>query len=285
MPQPIATDVDLVRAAEAITLLADASRGTPSVAEVAAALHVSPAHLRRQFQRAVGLSPKSFVQHCTAVRARRALADGAPVLDASIAIGLSSPSRLHDALVHVEAVTPGEAARQGAGLDLRTGIHDTALGRVLVAVTRRGVCAVRFLADDQDEDRLHLELQRSWPGASIQQDQAATAEPAGRIDAALHRSTAHEPIRLLLRGTNLQVQVWRALLAIPPGATTSYGALAAALGRPSATRAVAGAVARNPVAVLVPCHRVLRADGDLAGYRWGLARKTALLAAEHQPVD
>lgn len=268
---------DLVRVAEAMDLLRQRTDRQPSVGDVAAALHVSEAHLRRLFARWAGVSPKRYLQHLTALRGRELLRGDRPVLEAAYEAGLSSGGRLHDLLVSVEALTPGEVGADGAGATLRVGVHDTPVGRATVGVTDRGICAVRF--HGPDEDRID-EVVGEWPAATPVRDDAATADAAGRVAAALDDSLARDPVRLVVRGTNLQVQVWRALLAIPPGEVHSYTEIARAVGRPAAVRGVANAIARNPVGVLIPCHRVLRASGDLAGYRWGVERKRALLAAE-----
>jgi AraC family transcriptional regulator of adaptative response/methylated-DNA-[protein]-cysteine methyltransferase len=268
---------DLVRVARAMDVLRAGVDRQPTVGEVAAELHVSEAHLRRMFARWAGVSPKRYLQHLTALRGRELLREDRPVLAAAYEAGLSSGGRLHDLLVSVEALTPGEVGADGAGATLRAGVHDTPLGRATVATTERGICALRF--HPWGEDRVD-EVAGEWPAARLIRDDAATAAAASLVAAALGASLGRDPVRLVVRGTNLQVQVWRALLAIPPGQVHSYSDIARAVGRPAAVRGVANAIARNPIGMLIPCHRVLRASGDLAGYRWGVDRKRALLAAE-----
>jgi AraC family transcriptional regulator, regulatory protein of adaptative response / methylated-DNA-[protein]-cysteine methyltransferase len=265
---------DLLRVAAALEHLAEAVGRQPTVAEVARELHVSDAHLRRLFGRWAGISPKRYLEHLTALDGRALLREDVPTLDAAHAVGLSGTGRLHDLFVTLEAMTPGEVGSHGAGVTVRVGVHPTPFGPATIGVTDRGICAVYFA------DAAHDEVAADWPAAEVVRDQEATREAAGRIAAALTDSLGREPVRLVVRGTNLQVQVWRALLAIPPGETISYGRLAAEVGRPRAVRAVASAVGRNPVSYLIPCHRVLRASGALGGYRWGLDRKRAMLAVE-----
>ena len=260
--------------ARAITWLDDHASEQPSLERVAAHVGMSPGHLQRVFTRWAGVSPKQFTQVLVAGTAGRLLADDLPVLEAAHASGLSSPGRLHDLMVTVHAVTPGQARRRGEGLQVRTGLHPTPLGDVLVGVTDRGVCHLAFV---DDADAAMADLRDRWPGAELVEDAVATRAVVERV---VDRAEDHTPLPVLLSGTNLQVQVWQALLHLPEGATASYGAVARAIGRPEAVRAVAGAVGANRLAVLVPCHRVLRSTGALSGYRWGTARKRRLLALE-----
>ena len=263
---------DLV--ARAIAWLDDHASEQPTLDDVAAHVGMSPGHLQRVFTRWAGVSPKQFVQVLTAGEAGRLLVDDVPVLDAAHASGLSSAGRLHDLMVTVHAVTPGQARRRGEGLVIGHGIHPTPLGEVLVGTTDRGVCHLAFV---DDADAAMADLRERWPAAELVEDGEATAAIVARV---FDPAGVEGPLPVLLSGTNLQVQVWQALLHLPEGTTTSYGALAAAIGRPAATRAVASAVGANRLAVLVPCHRVLRSTGALSGYRWGTDRKRRLLALE-----
>jgi AraC family transcriptional regulator of adaptative response/methylated-DNA-[protein]-cysteine methyltransferase len=248
----------------------------PSLDAVARAVGLSRFHFQRAFRAHTGLSPAVFRNAVRLGRARDLLRAGQPVLAAALRAGFSGPGRLHDVSVHHEGLTPGELAAGAAGLTLRHAWGDSALGAFLAAATARGLCALRFVAG-RDRRRALAALAAEWPGARLVADPALAVAVARRLRPGRPRAGG---LRLHLRGTNWQVQVWRALLAIPPGATTTYAALARALGRPQAARAVGGAVAANPVAVLIPCHRVLRANGALGGYRWGPDRKQALLALE-----
>lgn len=264
-------------------------REQPSLEELATELGLSPWHVQRLFRRWTGISPKRFLQSLTVAHARALLRDSQPVLDASFAAGLSGPGRLHDLFVHVEAMTPGEYKREGRGLRIRTGRYPSPFGPCLVALTDRGICALEFLGDRMSgpgaegrwtEEDARAGLRAHWPGADFVEDRAAVAAVGRRVFEGPLRGDREAALRLHLRGTNFQVQVWRALLRVPEGCVIDYGGLARRLGRPKAARAVASAVGDNPVSVIIPCHRVLRRHGELGGYRWGLARKLALLGTE-----
>jgi AraC family transcriptional regulator of adaptative response/methylated-DNA-[protein]-cysteine methyltransferase len=247
----------------------------PALEDVARAAGLSPFHFQRLFRRWAGVSPARLVRYRTAQRAKAALREGRTVLDTAYEVGLSGAGRLHDLLVAVDAVTPGNVRTAGAGLTIRWGHHDTPFGGATVALTDRGICALGF--DDRERGATVARLRHDWPAAHLVRDQRETAGVIGRI---FRRVRPGQPLTLHLRGTNFQLKVWEALLASPEGATTSYGDLAVAIGKPSASRAVGAAVGDNPVAFLIPCHRVLRASGALGGYRWGAERKQAILAWE-----
>lgn len=268
---------DYARIAAAITWLDEHRVDQPRLDEVAAALHLSPAHLQRTFTRFAGTSPARFLRWLTADAARRLLRERATVLDITARVGLSSGGRLHDLFVTVDGVTPGEVARGGEGLTIRTGGHPTPLGDAFVATTERGVVALWFSDDDR---AARDEFRAAWPRATVVHDAAATAWVAARLRAVLAGDSGTEPLRVHAVGTNLQLKVWEALLRVPDDRVVSYGEVARAIDHPDAVRAVASAVGRNPVAALIPCHRVLRATGGLGGYRWGTVRKRALLARE-----
>lgn len=245
----------------------------PSLEAAASVIGLGPHHFQRLFTRYVGVSPKKYVQFLTLEHAKRSLAASASVLDAAFDAGLSGPGRLHDLFVTHEALTPGEWKAQGEGLDLRYGWHDSPFGDCLIVVSARGVCGLAF-GTQQDRPWAFENLARSFGGARLTWDTLATAEYAELA----FGGQGH--IHLLLRATPFQLKVWEALLRIPMGATTSYTDLAARLGKPTAARAVANALAANPVSWLVPCHRVLRSDGTISGYRWSPAQKRTLLAWE-----
>jgi AraC family transcriptional regulator of adaptative response/methylated-DNA-[protein]-cysteine methyltransferase len=247
----------------------------PALEEVARAAGLSPFHFQRLFRRWAGVSPARLMQYRTAQPAKAALREGPTVLDTAYEVGLSGTGRLHDLLVAVDAVTPGNVRTAGAGLTIRWGHHDTPFGGATVALTDRGICALGF--DEEERGATVRRLRHDWPAARIVRDQRETARVVDRI---FSRARPGLPLTLHLRGTNFQLKVWEALLAVPEGVTTAYGDLAATIGKASASRAVGTAVGDNPVAFLVPCHRVLRASGALGGYRWGLGRKQAMLAWE-----
>lgn len=270
---------DYARIEAAIRYLdAHASR-QPSLAEAARAAHLSPQHFQRVFRRWAGISPKRFVQLLTVESAKVRLRAGRSVLDAAWGAGLSGPGRLHDLFVNLEAVTPGEFKTRGGGLRVRHGFHPTPFGTALLAATDRGICHLSFV-DESRERKALSELRRAWPNAELHEDTRATAKLVARVFSGTANGHRRKPLTVLTGGTNFQAQVWRALLKIPPGARTTYGALAKAIGKPKAARAVGNAVASNPIAYLIPCHRVVRSVGTLGDYRWGPDRKRALLAWE-----
>ncbi len=267
---------DYERMAAAIGFLAAHAAEQPDLAAAAAHVGLSPFHFQRQFRRWAGVSPKRFLEYLTVTHAKQLLRNGTSVLDAALTVGLSGPGRLHDQFVAIEAATPGDYRRGGAGLVIRHGTHMTPLGTVFVATTPRGICRLEFVDSDGPGAALGA-LAAEWPGAQLIPDSDAAAKVAVALFAP---GASARRFLLHLRGTNFQLAVWQALLRIPAGAAVSYGDLAAALGRPGAARATAGAVAANPVAYLIPCHRVLRASGEWGGYRWGSARKPLLLGWE-----
>jgi AraC family transcriptional regulator of adaptative response/methylated-DNA-[protein]-cysteine methyltransferase len=281
-------DASYALVARAIRHLQQHRLAQPSLADLAAALGCEPMALQRQFCALAGVTPKRFVQYLTKEHARRLLAEASDVLGATLASGLSSPGRLHDLMVTTEALTPGEVGRQGAGVQLRYAFGASPFGRVLAATTPRGLAFLGFVDEDAGGDAAALaDLSQRWPRASCVADpevQAVIERVFDRL-AAHGRGATQRPLHLLLAGTNFQIKVWEALLAVPEGRLVSYSALARAVGRPDAVRAVAGAVGRNPLSVLIPCHRVIRESGELGGYHWGLPRKIALIACESARRD
>lgn len=299
---------DYDRIAAAIRWLDDHRAVQPSVEELASALHVSSGHLHRTFSRFAGVSPHRFLRWLTANTAKQLLRERATVLDTVAATGLSSSGRLHDLTVTLDAVTPGELGRAGAGLTIRYGAHPSPLGTTLVATTDRGVLSLRFLDPPTSPAMALADLAGEWPAAELREDLTATRAVADHLASLFGATSTTVPdggsgldrpmgseigggttspalaapatLSVLAVGTNLEVKVWEALLRIPDDGVATYTEVARAAGRPDAVRAVANAVGRNPVAALIPCHRVLRATGELGGYRWGVTRKRALLARE-----
>lgn len=275
---------DFRRVERAIRYLEENRRSQPELEDVAGEVGLSKHHFHRLFRRWAGTTPKRFLQHLTVERARALLQESRSVLDAAFAAGLSSGSRLHDHFVTVEAVTPGEVRARGRSLEIRVGVHASPFGDAFLAATDRGICHLAFLPSRGDDTRASAqsaarrELEDRWPRARIR---SAPQRTEGLVREVFEGVGRDRPLtHLHLQGTNFQLQVWRGLLRIPPGSVASYGHLAELVGRPGAARAVAGAVAANPVAYLIPCHRVIRADGELGGYRWGASRKRAMLARE-----
>ncbi len=267
---------DYARVEKAIRELDRNFRRQPRLGEMARAAGLSAYHFQRLFTRWAGISPKRFLQFVTAEHAARMLRESPSVLDAAYGTGLSGPGRLHDLVINVYAATPGEVRSGGQGLAIRCGTPPSPFGDGFVAVTARGICGLSFPSADDDPA---AELRAQWPRAAIREDREATAAVAERIFDPLRRRGL-APLAVFVRGTNFQIRVWEALCRIPPGRVVSYRDVAAAVGAPAAARAVGSAVARNPVAFLIPCHRVIRETGAFGDDRWGAARKKAILIWE-----
>ena len=275
---PIADPVDARRPraiAAAIRHLVENWQDQPALDKLSEVAGMSPFHFQRLFTQWAGISPKRFLQFLTLDNAKRLLAENNSVLDVALDVGLSGPSRLHDLFVACEAMTPGEYKALGGGLTIRWGLHATPFGPSLVATTERGVCWLSFAEEEDGRDAL-AGMAASWPAARLVEDADATRPAAAR--AFRWDGQDREPLRLLMKGTNFQIKVWEALLRIPAGAVVSYEDVARAIGQPTAMRAVGAAVGRNPVCVLIPCHRVIQKSGIIHNYRYGIPRKRALLA-------
>ncbi|NUO64034.1 MAG: methylated-DNA--[protein]-cysteine S-methyltransferase [Gemmatimonadaceae bacterium] len=270
------TDYDRIELA--IQYLDERSREQPSLAEVAAYVGLSESHFQRLFTRWAGISPKRFLQFQTVAHARALLAESRSLLDATYEAGLSSAGRLHDLFVTIDAVTPGEFKRAGDGLTIEWGTHDTPFGECVIGVTSRGICGLYFATDGDGVDGARVRLAESWEGARFAENARATRPLAARIFGAVDAGPA--PLAVLVKGTNLQLKVWEALLRIPLGELATYEQVAAAAGAPRAVRAVGNAVGQNPVSYLIPCHRVIRKTGAFGNYGGGIARKRAMLAWE-----
>lgn len=270
---------DYERIARVIRYLDGHYAEQPDLATLAQCAGLSPFHFHRLFSAWAAITPKDFLQCLTLAHAKDLLRKGAGVLDAAVAAGLSGPGRLHDLCVSLESASPGELKSGGAGWSISAGFADSPFGRYLVGESPRGICHLSFVEPAGDAAAL-LALQQEWPRAALSRDDGAAARVAVQIFDRPTLSRARPALRAFVRGTAFQVRVWRALLQIPPGALVSYGRLAATLGMPAAARAVGTAVGRNPLAYLVPCHRVIRETGVIGGYRWGPTRKQALLAWE-----
>lgn len=269
---------DYERVERAIRYLDDHRSGQPSLGEVARHVGLSEAHFQRLFTRWAGISPKRFVQHQTANVLMSLLRERRTVLDAALEAGLSGPSRAHDLVLNAEAVTPGDVARKGAGLRIAYGLHPSPFGECLIATTPRGICYLAFVDPMSRADAL-TQMRAEWPRAVFVEDRRGTARVIRRAFAGAGSGAAHG-LAIHVKGTNFQLKVWRALLVIPYGQLTTYSAIAQAIGRPKASRAVGNAVGQNPISWLIPCHRVLRTTGALGGYAWGPRRKSVMLTFE-----
>jgi AraC family transcriptional regulator of adaptative response/methylated-DNA-[protein]-cysteine methyltransferase len=262
-----------LRIARAIRYLSDNYLEQPTLEDAAASAAMSPFHFQRLFTRYVGISPKAFVGALTLDHAKAELRNGASVLDASLEAGLSGPSRLHDLSLKIEAMTPGQYGRGGAGVAIDYGFHASPFGAALVMATDKGLCGLAF-GDEGEDETIFADMKSRWPKAQYCGNESRTSRMAKRI----FEHGGELPLHLL--GTPWQTKVWQALLAIPCGKFATYGGIAATIGDANASRAVGAAVGRNPISWLIPCHRVLAASGALHGYHWGLSRKRAMLAVE-----
>ncbi len=259
---------------KAILYLVDHYHAQPSLESVAAHVGMSKYHFQRLFSAWAGVSPKQFVAHLTVQSLKEQLLKTSSILEASDRVGLSSQSRGYDLMIKLEAMTPGEYKTQGRGLEISYGIAQSAFGEALLASTHRGLCAFEFLDDDLDSVLEHLRA--SWHHAQFRRDDDAAEQLCQRVFA----PRPDGELSLLLKGTPFQTKVWEALLRIPSGRLASYSDLAAMMGLESSVRAVASAVAKNPLGYIIPCHRVIRSTGVIHNYRWRSERKSLLLGWE-----
>jgi len=269
---------DYARIARAIQYLEAHWREQPALSDVARHVGLSASHFQRLFTRWAGISPKRFLQQATAEFARTLLRDHRAALSTTFDAGLSNPSRLHELIVHAEAMTPGQVRRGGDGVEIAWAFHESPLGTALVAVTPRGICSLQFADRTADRRAAVARLRDEWPAAALVESAARTRTVARQALGTLGAPSG--PLAVHVRGTNFQLKVWAALLRIAPGAVSTYEDVAGAIGQPRAARAVGSAVGRNPVSLLIPCHRVIRKSGGLGGYAWGLERKEIILRAE-----
>jgi AraC family transcriptional regulator of adaptative response/methylated-DNA-[protein]-cysteine methyltransferase len=269
---------DYIRIEKAIRYLEERHLEQPDLDSLAHHLGLSPFHFQRLFKRWCGISPKRFLQFLTTQYAKQLLEESRSLLDVTFESGLSSPGRLHDLFVSVEAVTPGQYKQKGSGLVISYGIHPSPFGDCLIAVTERGVCGLSFLASGGKREALD-DLQSRWPGARLVERPEIT-QPIFDIIFPEDQLGKRRQITLFLSGTNFQLKVWEALLRIPPGFLTSYEDIARLIGRDDAVRAVGSAVGANPISYIIPCHRVIRKIGLFGDYHWGATRKKAIIGYE-----
>lgn len=271
-----ADDYDIVR--RAIAHIRGNWRAQPEIEAIAEAAGVTTTELHHLFRRWAGITPKAFLQALTLDTARKLLRDSVSVLDAAYEVGLSGPGRLHDLFVTHEAMSPGEWKSGGEGLTVWYGLHPCPFGTTLVMTTERGLCGLAF-ADAGKEKAAVADMKKRWPKAKYVEDVSRTAPIAQRIfDHKMWRQD--RPLRVVLIGTDFEVRVWETLLRIPMGRACTYSSIAGKIGAPKAARAVGAAVGKNPIAFVVPCHRVIGKFGELTGYHWGLTRKRAMLGWE-----
>lgn len=269
---------DYLRIEKAINYLGKSFRQQPDLREVARSVNLSEYHFQRLFRRWAGISPKRFVQFLTVEYAKKMLDESTDLLRVTYEAGLSSPGRLHDLFVTAEAMTPGEFKQQGAGVKIIYGIHSSPFGECLLSTTDRGICGLSFIHPN-GRAKAMKQLKENWTKAEFQENHDVTRPFVERIFSPKKKNGA-PPVSLLLQGTNFQIKVWEALLKIPPGHVLAYEDVAALIGKPGASHAVGHAIAQNPIGYVIPCHRVIRKIGVAGDYRWGSARKKAMLAWE-----
>ncbi|HBE69026.1 MAG TPA: 6-O-methylguanine DNA methyltransferase [Planctomycetaceae bacterium] len=258
----------------------------PSLDELAGLVSLSPYHFQRLFSRWVGVSPKKFLQCLTVESAKRRLQKGDSVLAVALDEGLSGPSRLHDLTVQLEGASPGELKSGGKGLEIEFGFGESPFGNCMLAQTPRGICRLSFV-NHVDREQGERELRDDWPNARISFAETKAPDILRRIFRSADRPKDKilPSIRCFVQGTEFQLRVWRALLAVPPGELASYSSIAKLIGSSGSQRAVGTAIKNNPIAFLIPCHRVIRANGMHGNYRWGSIRKQAMLAREIAAID
>ncbi len=268
------------RIAQAIAYIQANFQTQPSLDEVAAAVHLSPFHFQRLFSDWAGTSPKKFLQSISVEHAKKLLSEQTSVQDAALETGLSGSGRLHDLFVTIEGMTPGEYKNGGINLTIHYSYAQTPFGEVIIAATQKGVCHIAF---EDDPTQALATLQSKFPHARYVHGVDPLQQSALRI----FQQDWHalDQVKLHLKGTDFQLKVWQTLLTIPPGRLSSYGRIAEQLGSPAASRAVGTAIGDNPVAYLIPCHRVIRATGALGGYHWSPLRKSAMIGWEAAQVD
>ena len=271
------SQIDYERVERAIGYIARHYTDKPSLEDVAAEIHVSPFHFQRLFSKWAGISPKKFIQFLSLDYAKASLrAPDTSVLDAAYDAGFSGAGRLHDLFMTIEGMTPGAFKQQGAGLDINYDFADSPFGTVMIASTRDGICHMAFEAD---RDAGFATLYRTFPEARFHQCRDQMQKHALSVFGR-NQASPDGKIKLHLQGTPFQIKVWEALLKIPMGGLASYGGIARMIGQPAASRAVGTAIGHNPVAFLIPCHRVIRQNGVIGGYMWGAERKQAMIAWE-----
>jgi len=269
---------DFQRIAKAIQFIEDNFKSQPTLDKIAESVHLSKYHFDRLFKRWAGISPIQFLQYMTLEYTKQRLIESKSLLETSLDAGLSGSSRLHDLFVTFDAMTPGDFKKQGAGLSISYGFCESPFGECLLATTRRGICYLGFVEEGKRTVILN-QLFQTWSGSEFAENPTTICSIVKEIFRSDQQKSSY-PFNLLIKGTNFQINVWKALLNIPKGCVVSYQDIASYIGHPKAFRAVAGTIAINPVAFLIPCHRVIAKSGKIHRYRWGSARKKALIGWE-----
>lgn len=264
------------RIAEAIEYIRDNFKKQPNLDEIAQKVHLSPFHFQRLFSEWAGTTPKKFLQYISVEHAKKLLKDKqATLFVAAFETGLSGTARLHDLFVNIEGMTPAEYRNGGKNLSINYSFAESPFGNLIVASTSKGICHMAF---DEDETNALDVLKLKFPNAAFRRKLDLMQQNALFI----FRNDWHKlpEIKLHLKGTDFQLKVWETLLKIPVGGLSTYGNIAGVLGNPNASRAVGTAIGSNPVAYLIPCHRVIQSSGNIGGYLWGNTRKTAIIGWE-----
>ena len=267
--------INFDRIEEAIGYLRENYRTQPDLDEVAEKIHLSPFHFQKLFSEWAGVSPKKFLQYITLDHAKKMLSEQATLMDAAFDTGLSGTSRLHDLFIKIEGMTPGEYKNGGIDLSINYSFAETPFGNILVASTAKGICHISFANGEQEGLKY---LRKQFPNAKYSQITDLIQQNILYIFT--HDWTKLNEIKLHIKGTEFQLKVWESLLKIPEGKLTTYGSIAKQINNPSAFRAVGTAIGDNPVAYLIPCHRVIQSSGEFGQYHWGVNRKTAIIGWE-----
>lgn len=273
--------INYQRIAEAIAYIQTNFKAQPGLEEVAEKVHLSPFHFQRLFSEWAGTSPKKFLQYITIEHAKKLLKDNqATLFDAAFETGLSGTGRLHDLFINIEGMTPAEYKNGGKNLSINYSFAESPFGNIIVGSTLKGICYMAFV---DDEIKAFARIQSQFPNAQFRQMHDVMQQNALYIFS--HDWSKLNQIKLHLKGTDFQLKVWETLLRIPMGSLTTYGEIARQLGNSTASRAVGTAIGKNPIAFLIPCHRVIQASGKLGGYMWGTTRKTSLIGWEAAKIN
>ncbi|MBN2350664.1 MAG: methylated-DNA--[protein]-cysteine S-methyltransferase [Bacteroidales bacterium] len=266
-------NINYCRIKSAMEFIASNFNRQPNIEDIAKHVHLSEFHFQRLFKDWAGVSPKKFLQYITLNELKKHISAAKNIEALSELAGFSSPSRVYDLFVNIEAVTPNEYKTQGAGISIEYGIHNSPFGLCLIANTSRGICALEFI--DDNATMVIQQFMQKWQNASVHHNQQSTS---GLVNAVFNKTKG--PLKALLYGTGFQIKVWEALLKIPFGQLATYAAIAEQIKSPKAGRAVGSAIGKNNIAYLIPCHRVIRSLGGLGGYKWNEGRKLSMIGWE-----
>ncbi len=275
-------NINYNRIADAIDYIKVNFKEQPNLDEVAEKVHLSPFHFQRLFTEWAGTSPKKFLQYISVEHAKKILKENhhATLFDAAFDTGLSGTSRLHDLFVNIEGMTPAEYKNGGKNLEINFSFAESPFGNIIVASTQKGIC---FMAFAEDEETGFQDLKNKFPNASFSRKLDLAQQNALFIFQ--NDWSKLSEIKLHLKGTDFQLKVWETLLKIPMGQLSTYGSIAQKIDKPNASRAVGTAIGSNPVAFLIPCHRVIQSSGTFGGYMWGNTRKTAIIGWEGAQIN